>query len=102
MKIIYLNDKTSKMITVDDFRNTEAQYAKKNIDGITLKQQVAFVFDTDVVTVDKTNISHPVLIKEPKITESETSEEDAPELVEEKKEKEETSFEQISIFDDLD
>lgn len=98
---LYLNDKTFKVLTIDDLRNTEAQYAKKNIDCLTLKQQIAFVFDDEIVNIGKNNISHPIIIKEPKKVESEMVEE-TPLIQDESEKKEETSFEQISIFDDLD
>ena len=98
---LYLNDKTNKVLEITDLRNTEAQYAKKNIDGITLKQQVAFVFDTNIVNIGKDNVSHPITIKETKPVESIV--EDGEEISEpESEEKEDVSFEQISIFDDLD
>ncbi len=104
--VLYLNDRTYKQILVNDFRNTEAQYAKKNIDEITLKQQISFVFDTEIVNIGKHNISHPILVKEPKIEEVEALEETPAEsdesTKEEEEEKKEVSFEQISIFDDLD
>ena len=98
---LYLNDRTSKRISVSDLRNTEAQYAKKNIDGLTLKQHVTFVFDTNVSSIGKDNISHPILVKEPKVSaEAESAVE--TEVEEDSKEKADVSFEQISIFDDLD
>ena len=98
---LYLNDKTNKVLEITDLRNTEAQYAKKNIDGITLKQQVAFVFDTNIVNIGKDNVSHPITIKETKPVESIV--EEGEEISEpESEEKEDVSFEQISIFDDLD
>ncbi len=98
---LYLNDRTWKAIAIDDLKNTEAQYAKKNINEITLKQQVVFVFDTEIVNIGKDNISHPITVKESK---SSSVEEAAGEVeqAEEKSEKEETTYEQISIFDDLD
>ena len=98
---LYLNDRTSKRITVTDLRNTEAQYAKKNIDDITLKQHVAFAFDGEIDNVGKDNISHPILIKEIE-QEPEQDVVEKEEIAPETKEKEEVSFEQISIFDDLD
>ena len=98
---LYLNDRTSKRITVTDLRNTEAQYAKKNIDDITLKQHVAFAFDGEIDNVGKDNISHPILVKEVE-QEPEQDVVEKEEIVQETKEKEEVSFEQISIFDDLD
>lgn len=99
---LYLNDRTNKIITINDLRNTEAQYAKKNIDEITAKQHIAFVFDSEVVTVNKDIVSHPVAIKEVKEEENNEIESETSEIEESKPEKEETNFEQISIFDDLD
>ena len=98
---LYLNDRTTKTIKVEDYRNTEAQYAKKNIDDITGKQHIAFVFDTEVSNIGKDNISHPIVVKESKVNE-ESEPLETTEKVEEKKEKEDVTFEQISIFDDLD
>ncbi len=98
---LYLNDRTIKDITVTDFRNTEAQYAKKNIDEITLKQQVSFVFDTDILHIGKENVSHPIIVKEtPQQSEPLLDEEESSSNSDEKKEG--SNFEQISIFDDLD
>lgn len=99
---LYLNDRTNKIITVDDLRNTEAQYAKKNIDEITAKQHIAFVFDSEVIVVNKDIVSHPVAVKEVEEPENSEIESEVVEQEENKSEKEETSFEQISIFDDLD
>ena len=97
---LYLNDHTISVIKVSDLRNTEAQYAKKNISEISAKQHVGFVFDTDVITVDKNVISHPIIVKESKVTKPEEVEIVPEDDTEEKKE--ESGFEQISIFDDLE
>ena len=97
---LYLNDRTLLPLEVTDFRNTEAQYAKKNIDGMTLKQNVVFAFDTNIVNIGKDNVSHPIIVKETPVEEVPQGEESEPE--EEKEEKEPSNFEQISIFDDLD
>ena len=53
---LYLNDRTIKNLVVEDFRNTEAQYAKKNIDEMTLKQKISYVFDTNIINIGKDNI----------------------------------------------
>ena len=98
---LYFNDKTYKVLTISDLKNTEAQYAKKNINCMTLKQQIAFVFDNTIINIGKDNISHPIVVKEVKKVDGEEIEESSND-VEEANEKEETSFEQISIFDDLD
>ena len=97
---LYLNDRTIFNLEINDFRNTEAQYAKKNIDGITLKQHISFVFDTSLIVVNKDNVSHPIIVKETPKAEAEEPVEAEEEN--EEPEKENSGFEQISIFDDLD
>ena len=100
---LYLNDRTNTELVVDDLRNTEAQYAKKNISCMTLRQNVAFVFDTEVIRVDKSVVSYPVTVKEDPFEEDPTDLLSVPqETNEEEEKKEEVNFEQISIFDDLD
>ena len=113
---LYLNDHTDQMINVTDFRNTEAQYAKKNIDEISAKQNIAYVFDLEAICIDKDTPSYPILVKEtfPTLEESiptelselvSSNEEETPvtePVQEEKEEEKKTNFEQISIFDDLD
>ena len=98
---LYLNDRTVKAYKTEDLTNTEAQYAKKNIEGIGLKQHIAFVFDTNVSNIGKDNISHPIVVKESKIDSESEPVIDVVEK-EENKEKSDVTFEQISIFDDLD
>ena len=97
---LYLNDHTNVEITIDDFRNTEAQYAKKNISEISAKQHIGYVFDTDVISVNKDVVSHPIIEKEPRQSKVEDiiSEQES----DNGESKEESGFEQISIFDDLD
>ena len=96
---LYLNDHTNVKHVVEDFKNTEAQYAKKNIDEVTAKQKIGYVFDTDVILINKDVISHPIVVKEtPAPKELDV---DGEENVEEEESKE-PGFEQISIFDDLD
>ena len=96
---LYLNDHTVKTINVVDFRNTEAQYAKKNIDELTSKQHIAFIFDTDAIEINHDTVSHPIIGKE-----DDEVVEIGPSLVEDedREEKKDKGFEQISIFDDLD
>ena len=96
---LYLNDHTNITYKLSDFRNTEAQYAKKNIDNMTLKQKIGFVFDTDVIVVDKNVISHPIVMKESANSNIQTL---VNEEGEEENDDKEGGFEQISIFDDLD
>ena len=101
---MYLNDHTIKEYPVSEWKNTEAQYAKKNINGMTLKQHIAYVFDGQAIQITKDIISHPVAQKH---VESPLNSEEVASLVEETNEEEpkdekEERFEQISIFDDLD
>ena len=94
---LYLSDRAYKCLTIEDTRNTEAQYAKKNIGDITLKQHISFAYNSNIVHIGKENISHPIIVKETPANEAVVSDE-----VEAKEEKESSNFEQISIFDDLD
>ena len=57
---LYLNDHTNVKLEIIDFRNTDYQYAKKNIDGINARQHIGFVFDTDIIYVNKQVVSYPV------------------------------------------
>ena len=97
---LYLNDRSIKNLVVEDFRNTEAQYAKKNIDEMTLKQKLSYVFDTNIINIGKDNISHPIIVKETPVSQVEEQVVEVEEKEDEKKES--TNFEQISIFDDFD
>lgn len=103
---LYLNDHTTKTIEVTDLRNTEAQYAKRNIDGILARQQIGFVFDEQIIYVDNTIESHPVLNKKDDSL-NESSDKNTNIIAdgtssEGNDKKEESGFEQISIFDDLE
>ena len=122
---LYLNDHTNKKIVLEELKNTESQYAKKNIDEVSVKQHIGFVFDAEMIYVTKDIVSYPVKQKykeevENVVDDSSSSMtikneigeenvieniEEAPSKVtktEEKEEHEEGGFEQISIFDDLD
>ena len=111
---LYLNDHSYAKIKINDFRNTEAQYAKKNINEITARRQIGFVFDTEVIEINKDIVSHPVIVKKDEFFKDdesnletkeqlETISEDNDEVNnEEDSKKDKNGFEQISIFDDLD
>ena len=64
---------------MDDLRNTEAQYAKKNIDSISAKLHIGFVFDTEIIEVNRHTVSHQIVKDE--IIEDEPDENDV-ELIE--------------------
>ncbi|MCQ2802114.1 MAG: DNA topoisomerase IV subunit A [Bacilli bacterium] len=100
---LYLNNHSIKTIKVSDFRNTEAQYAKKNIDEISSKQIVSFVFDPSLIVIDNSVVSYPVISKKTE-EESENINTEREPIAETKdeEEKETNGFEQISIFDDLE
>ena len=116
---LYLNDNSIFRLVIDDFKQTEAKYAKANI-GIPKKTFVNCVYDTTIERIDKNSVSHPIIVKEKPV--EETPKEETPvvegeveELVKEEsapvvetkdakpaekaKKKEDKSFEQISIFD---
>ena len=115
---LYLNDNTVYRLTIDDFRQTEAKYAKTNI-SIPKKTVITCVIDTTIERIDKNTLTRPITVKEPKVSEEKdipntdaVAEEveivDVPEEVEapkeekkpaKKEEKADKSFEQISIFD---
>ena len=124
---LHLNDNSVFSLTIDDFRQTDARYAKANI-GLPSKTVVNYLFDTTLERIDKHTVSRPIVQKEPvapvikeEIPVSEPDDTPIPELVPEepveeteevqievkpaksepqkKEKKEEKSFEQISIFD---
>ena len=115
---LYLNDNSVYRLTIDDFRQTEAKYAKTNID-LPKKTIVTCVIDTTIERIDKNTLSRPIVMKEAKVSEEkdipstdtiveEVEIVDVPEVEEapkeekvvpKKEEKSEKSFEQISIFD---
>ena len=124
---LYLTDHTCKQIKVDDLRNTDYQYAKKNIDEMSAKQNIGYVFDTEALEVNKHTVAMPlpqnaiiendeetnednnVVVEEVQTVENvETNPSDTVEnervepVVKKEEKKEEGGFEQISIFDDLD
>ncbi len=104
---LYLNDNSVYRLTIDDFRQTEAKYAKKNID-LPARTVVNSVFDTNIEIIDKNTVSHPIIVKESKISEQsadesleeqqESPKEEVTDPINKDEEKKETGFEQISIF----
>ena len=113
---LYLSDNSIFKLSVDDFRLTEAKYAKANC-GLPARTTVKCVFDTNIDRIDKNTISFPIIEKvKPEVTveasnepvESLLEEENSAEEVVEtpvqevpkaKEKKDDKSFEQISIFD---
>lgn len=97
---LYLNDHTIKGIDLKELKNTEAQYAKKNIDGITAKQSISYVFDDSPICINKDIVSYPVERKNDSII---NENHDASSLDNKQDTNQDDSHvEQISIFDDLD
>ena len=105
---LFLNTNEYFTFDLEDFYLTDlAKYAKKNID-IPAKSLIDSVIDTNIEIINKSTVSHPIVVKEKEpqaILEGEDNDE-ADEAVESKPVKEEKpdreGFEQISIFDDLD
>ena len=96
-----LSNNSVMPIVIDDFKQTEAKYAKANI-KIPTRTFINFVYDTSIDKIDKNTISHPIIEKEPKpvkVMEQQIDENSGEEVQEAPVEKEEKSFEQISIFD---
>ncbi|MCD8204180.1 MAG: DNA topoisomerase IV subunit A [Coprobacillus sp.] len=126
-----LSDTRVVSYLVTDFRLTEdSKNMKKNVPGITLKDRVAYAYGLTLNTVNDTNVARDIIVKEKPVKVNsgeeldnleeedetlephlETSEEvKEPTPVESKpqvkgsgdKEKEESPFVQMSIFDDFD
>ena len=113
---LYLSDNSIFKLAVDDFRLTEAKYAKANC-GLPARTTVKCVFDTNIDRIDKNTISFPIIEKVKPEVSSEASDEPIESLLEEenvvedsqetpvaepqkvKEKKDDKSFEQISIFD---
>ena len=97
---LYISDNTINQLTIDDFRQPEAKYAKANI-KLQTRTYINSVFDTEIERIDKNSISRPIIEKEPKpvkeVVEDVAKEENVADFA--KEEKEEKTFEQISIFD---
>lgn len=97
---IYYTNKTFELKSYEkeDLYLTDYQYAKTNMKK-PAGTLIEMVLGQNMETIDKNTISHPVILKAPK---EENSENTQPENVEEVEQKEEAGFEQISIFDDLE
>ena len=65
---LYLNDNSIYRLTVDDFRQTEAKYAKKNID-LPVRSVITDVFDTTIEVINKKTISRQIIKEEPVLDE---------------------------------
>lgn len=91
--LLYNNQMEEKEISVDDFHLTEIdRYAKKNVDQISSKHKLAFVFNFGVETINDDLKSQPIVLKK-----------DVNPLEEEEKQEDNSSnLEQISLLDDLD
>ncbi len=97
---LHLNDGTSYKFVLDDTHLTDiSKYAKKNIE-IPTRVLVDNVFNTNIETIDKDTISHPIIVKQPKLKAS--NEQLEGEVDSQKPAEESGTFEQISIFDDID
>ncbi len=94
--VLYLNDSSSVELTIDDFHLTDvSKNAKKNI-NIPPRTKILYVYGEPLEVINKKTTSHPIVEKTAKkmtLTPSSDTEEDK---------KEESTYEQISIFDDLD
>lgn len=98
---LHLNNLSSMIYEMDDFRITEAQNAKKNISTPAKTLILRALPFEELQTIDKNTISHPIVLKEPRIKKPI----EEGQIVEEKVKpegEEKEQIEQMSIFDDLD
>ena len=97
---LYLTDNSIFPLTIDDFRQTDAKYAKANI-KLPARTSISCVYDTTIEKIDKNTLSRPIVEKEPKAPklDSETPADEIKNAQSAEPEKEEKSFEQISIFE---
>ena len=99
---LFLNNDTYYTFDLDNFYLTDLdKYAKKNID-ISAKDRVVDVTDATIEIVNKNTISHPIIVKEKRISLTDEGEESEEIIDTEPVKEEKEGFEQISIFDDLD
>ena len=97
-----MNNDTYYTFDLDNFYLTDLdKYAKKNID-ISAKDRVVNVTDATIEIVNKNTISHPIIVKEKRISLTDEGEESEEIIDSEPIKEEKEGFEQISIFDDLD
>ncbi len=87
---LYLSDNSVFRLSIDDFKQTEAKYAKQNI-SLPSRTAITAVYDTTIEIINKKTISHKIVVEEPKLDEeSDNSEEKEVEVnVPEMSEKEE-------------
>ena len=113
---LHLNDNSIYQLVIDDFRQIEARYAKKNID-LPVRATVSCVYDTSLEIINKKTVSRVVekaeavekneqqpeeetpLMAEVEAVEIEEEAKAAPAETNKKNKKEDKTFEQISIFD---
>ncbi|MCQ2814739.1 MAG: DNA topoisomerase IV subunit A [Bacilli bacterium] len=112
---LYLSNNETVQLLITDFTNTEAQYAKKNINEVPSKVDILNVFDDNLCTINQNTVAVPIRVVEQSIDIKNESSNDAKiennieTEVEEKQmqskeneDKKGNGFEQISIFDDID
>ena len=98
---LHLSNLSSMVYEMNDFRITEAQNAKKNISTPARTLILRALPYEELVVIDKNIISHPIVVKEPRVKKPAELEENNTSEVEKPKEEKET-IEQMSIFDDID
>ena len=98
---LHLSNLSSMIYEMNDFRITEAQNAKKNISTPARTLILRALPFEELVVIDKNIISHPIVVKEPRVKKVVDTPVEA-EVKEEKPSEEKETFEQMSIFDDID
>lgn len=90
-------------LEISNFYITDVQNAKKNTD-IPKNALIDCILDCEMEIIDNNTVSHPILVKQVEIEHDDSSEIDEvkTQTTLDDSTKEETSYEQISIFDDID
>lgn len=90
-------------LEINNFYITDVQNAKKNTD-IPKNTLIDCILDCEMEIIDNNTVSHPILVKQVEIEHDGSSEIDEvkTQTTLDDSTKEETSYEQISIFDDID
>lgn len=105
---VHLSDQSFESVQIDDLHLTDInKYAKKNMD-MPSKTHILYASNLQLETINKSNVSHPIIEKEEKKKEEKTNpevsliEDNEVRKTPENNSEESGTFEQISIFDDLD
>ena len=102
---VHMSNSLMVQTIIDDLHLTDInKYAKRNMD-VPPKYTIHYAYDASIDYVNKDTVSHPIVVKEKPVKimeDGEIIEESSADEGDEVEKKDDASFEQISIFDDLD